>query len=151
FEDILNNKRIPDLTNLYLDGVISLGEIVKLRNSIDGKKFRQWLESEDYNHDEVYKRLLSNGSSILQNTWLRLVRWAAPTLIGFVNTFAGVVASAIDSVVVEKLINGWHPKFFLDNQLSIRLNNALQTQREKEKKHLQIERFGKIVGRNNPC
>ncbi|MNK42089.1 hypothetical protein D3C87_607700 [compost metagenome] len=147
FQEIRSLKQLPDLTALYLNNVISIKTIVELRNSVDGRKFREWFESEDYNKAKVYKVLMSTPKRSIKGDLLKHIRWAIPTIIGVFNTPIGVAASFAESYLLGKLLSGWHPNLFLDNILTVGLERH---QREARLRDARLSAAGR-TGRNSPC
>lgn len=151
-EDIFTDKALPDLGELVINGILKFEHIITLRNSIDGKKFRYWYKEKKWNKETVYEELMSLNKSINSKTWVQLVRWFYPKLMGLAtNAFSGIGIAAIDTLIVGKLLNGWHPNFFLDNQLKNTIDKEIQ---KKEALHTQSQtykRLGAKIKRNDPC
>ena len=145
------DKGIPDLAKLVLDGIIRFEHILELRNSIDGKKFRKWFEDKDYDKKMVYEELMKFNSSITSNSWLKIIRWIYPNLIGFANPIAGLGASAIDSFVVDKMLKGWHPNLFLDEKLKNHIDAEIKKNTQSIEEMRTYKRLGRKVGRNEIC
>ena len=47
FESIMTMKRIPDLFDLYTNGIISFDEILKIREKTQARVFRRWIEGKE--------------------------------------------------------------------------------------------------------
>jgi hypothetical protein len=116
FSKILTLKRVPDLGNLYLKNVITISDILQIRNDVNGKKFRQWYLDKNYSEDEFISELLKKGKAD-SNIITKLLRWSIPNMIGLANPVLGIGASGIDSFIIEKIIKGWNPNIFLDDVL----------------------------------
>ncbi|QXU43467.1 SEC-C metal-binding domain-containing protein [Pedobacter sp. D749] len=151
FKEIGTMKQLPDLANLYLNGVITIKAIVDMRGERDGRKFREWLESEDYKRTEVIKILASSARKGGAQGWLKHLRWLVPNLIGWFNTPAGVAVSAVDSYVVNNLLSGWHPNLFLDDVLTVGLEKHQKTARQLRDASSAARRAGKKIARNDLC
>ncbi len=151
FQEILKDKQIPDFTAFFLEGILTIEEIVAMRESVDGKKFRNWLESEDYNKEEVYKKMLSSLKNKGDNLLVRVIRFALTNIIGVASTSIGLGVSAVDSFIIDKFLKGWHPNLFLDDVLSKKLdkiqeNNSVSIRQQKEERI-----FGRKIQRNETC
>ncbi|WP_018479351.1 SEC-C metal-binding domain-containing protein [Pontibacter roseus] len=151
FDRILTDKAIPDLTNLYIDKHLLIDDVLSMRDNISGKKFRTWLESINYNKAEVYRQLLSRTRNITDATLTKIIRWAYPNIVGMVEPISGTIVSVVDSFLLDKVLKGWHPNFFLDDILSDKLNVIIKEQKEISRKRLVQKKFGKEIGRNDLC
>ncbi len=151
FSKIIKDKQIPDLTDLYTQNLITIEEIISLKNNISGKKFRDWFESSDYDKAKIYRELLSRPKGITDLILTKFVRWSIPTLTGIINPILGAVASSVDSFIVDKILKGWHPNFFLDDILSAKINSVLKEQEQLNQTKLAENKFGRKIGRNELC
>lgn len=151
FENILKDKQIADFSELYINNFVSISEILKIRDDINGRKFREWLSDINYNKEIAYKELLSRLPGVAGKASTKLIRWAYPTIIGLLNPAGGVFASAFDSFILEKMLKKWHPSFFLDDVLSAKLNTITSLEHKKKKDRLVEDYFGRKIGRNELC
>lgn len=147
FKDILDDKQFPDLTAFYLKGLLNIEDIINLRESFEGKMFRKWLENEKYDKRSIYSTLLSSNTSLKEKLLVKGIRWVYPKAAALITQIPGTeeVVKVIDSVIVEKILQGWHPNFFLDKKLSAHLNK-LTVEAQKKK---QIEREIRVLGRRS--
>ncbi|WP_231461683.1 YecA family protein [Pedobacter sp. Leaf132] len=151
FEDILHKKQLPDLSGLYQQGRLTMIDILKLRDNYDGRKFRQWLESEDYDQQRIYQQLLKSRKSLSSIAWQSLIRWIIPTVVGILHTPVGVAVSALDNFLVSYLMKDWHPNLFLDGQLTKKLDDIAASQKMQIAHKQQLEIWNRRIGRNDPC
>jgi len=151
FSNIINDKQIPDLTDLYTRHLITIEEIISLKNDISGKKFRDWFESSDYDKAKIYRELLSRPKGITDLILTKFVRWSIPTLTGIINPILGAAAALVDSFIVDKILKGWHPNFFLDDVLSAKISLVLKEQEQLKRINLIESKFGRKIGRNELC
>jgi hypothetical protein len=128
FETILEMKSIPDVFDLYNRGLVSLKEILDMRESFQAKNFRMWLSDKNYDHEVVVRELLKPCSSSVK---ANMVSFIVPTVLGLINPGAGVIASATDSVFLKMLRDNWSPKLFLDSKLSRLLNEKIKHEKLK--------------------
>lgn len=147
FLKVLDIKGIPDLSVLYQKKIMTMHEILNMRESYSGKIFRHWYSSIDYDQDQFLRQLTSSKKD---GTVKKLFRWILPNAIGIFSPVAGVAASAIDSYIIEKVISGWQPNIFLDDILREEINNKIDQHERKTRKEEISKRFGKI-GRNEMC
>ena len=129
FQDILSNKGVPRLGYLYSKGIVSLPDILKMRDNIDGILFRKWYASTDYDTQTVLKVLLNKVQGNLQSVAARHIRWLYPKIIGILNPIAGITSSYVESFVVDKILKpifdsrgvfvGYKPALLLDRLCKI--------------------------------
>lgn len=150
FQNILSTKGLPDLGYIYDEGIISINDILALRQNIDGIIFRKWYESIDYNQHEAFKILLNKIRKPLQSIAIKHVRWIYPKIIGLVNPIAGFATSYVESFVIDKFLKGWHPSFFLDNRLKAEIDNKIEHY-EQHKFLEDIKIKFPNIGRNDIC
>lgn len=148
FTTITEKKKIPDIYQIYKSKIMTMDEIIKCRETYNGSIFRKWLESKDYDQDELLVALLN--SSTRDKGFIKFLRWVYPNLAGLVNVFSGAAAAAFDSYIVNKIIDGWKPSFFLDDILKGRIDRRIELHAASEKRDEIMKRFGK-VGRNDTC
>lgn len=143
FHDILTTKQIPDLTNLYTQGLLTIHDLLTLRNSFEGLLFRKWLQNEGYDKKSIYKTLMSSNPSLNEKILVKLVRWSFPAAVGLQWPGAEIALKAINSLVVDKILRGWHPNFFLDKKVSVHLNKLAAESKMNKKLEREIKAFGK--------
>lgn len=118
FEDM------PNLNELLQSSKLTLKDIIKVRNSSDGEKFREWIhnlksESEigiikEYVHSLFGKKSDKTSSKLLRilfNTGLGALLTPLNPIVGI---GAGVGLNLLDSFLIDKIINKWEPKFFIE-------------------------------------
>lgn len=147
FESILRKKGVPNLYELYSRKIISIEETIELRESFNGKIFRHWYESRNYDEDEVIRELLQRKGQTLKE---KILRFTAPILAGGISPLAGALASAADSFIITRLIEGWTPALFLDDVLQKNIDKKVETHRRNEQRDRIRNEFGSI-SRNDPC
>ncbi len=147
---ILYDKKFPELGSLFVDRIISLDELLKLRHNFQGKLFRYWLNQKEYEEREMRSEIMNTTNTVLGNRISQFVRWMGCNMLGIINTPLGVVASTIDSFILNKISAGWHPNFFLDNRVKKLIDESMKRHEEKEKRARYKQTFNK-VGRNDKC
>lgn len=149
-QSILHKKGFLDLGELFYNQVIDLEDILKLRNSLQGKLFRYWAMNDEYDEAQMQMDIMNSVHTVLGSKLSGAIRFVACSALGLVSSIPGIAASAIDSFILNKILNGWHPNFFLDDKVKERIDKCIQEKEDDAKKALLIERF-KGVGRNEPC
>lgn len=99
--------------------MISPREILDLLTSTNSIKFREWLQDlpQDASlSNEVYKKEIQNKNS--NKSWTKVTRILGSIISGNINPIAGIGYTLLDSMVGDKLINGWQPSIFVDNVLN---------------------------------
>lgn len=149
-QSILHKKGFPDLGKLFIDRVINLDDILKLRTNMQGKLFRYWAMNDGYAEDQMQKDIMNSVHTVLGSKISGSVRFLVCSAMGLFSSATGVAASAFDSFILDKVAQGWHPNFFLDDKVKVAIDECIQKKKEEEKKSLLRERFNN-VGRNEPC
>lgn len=147
---ILHKKGFPDLGELFCNHVIDLDDVLKLRNSLQGKLFRYWAMKDAYDEAKMQKDIMNSVHTVLGSKISGAIRFAACSAIGLFDTASGIAASAIDSFILNRILQGWHPRFFLDDKMKERIDECIKEKEKEAQKALLQERF-KGVGRNDPC
>lgn len=143
FQKILTDKQIPDLINLYNHRVLTFNDILEISENINGKKFRDWYFSTNYNKDEVYFGLLKSVNSKSTSLIKATLKWFIPNAISLINPLLGKPTSIITSPLINKLIKEWHPNLFLDDVLKKTIDENI--------KGKSFEFSHSKVGRNDKC
>ena len=149
-QSILRKKGFPDLGDLFVNKVIDLEDILKLRSSLQGKLFRYWALKDEYDEAQMQQDIMNSVNNVLGTKLSNVVRFVACNALGLFSSVSGVVASAFDSFILSKVAQGWHPDFFLDDSVKEKIDAKIREKEEEERKALIQERF-KGVGRNDPC
>lgn len=150
FQSILQKKGLPDLGELFLNRVIDLDDILKLRNGLQGQLFRYWALNNSYEEAQMQRDIMNSVHSIIGSKLSNAIRFIACNAVGFFSNVAGVAAAAFDSFILDTIAKGWHPNFFLDDKIRDTIDKCIKNKEEEEKKVLLRERF-KGIGRNDLC
>lgn len=107
-------RNIPNLSLLYYNKIIDIKKIIQVRDHVFGGLYRDWLQSNDYNLDELERVLLGSGSTPQAEKWFR---WGLVTITGLVLPVVGGVAA---SLLNEKIpsFSQKVPDIFFDQVLS---------------------------------
>lgn len=108
------------LGEAFESGIISSSRLVSILTDDDSVRFREWTTSLPSNANlcgEFYNNCedrLSNKPGIKAT---RLAITTAAGIIPIAGPIIGSVTSALDQFVVDRLIDGWKPKIFIDKVL----------------------------------
>lgn len=149
-QSILRKKGFPDLGELFVNNVIDLEDILKLRENLQGKLFRYWALTDGYEEAQMQQDIMNSVHNLLGTKLSNAVRFVACNALGLFSSVSGVVASAFDSFILSKVAQGWHPNFFLDESVKEMIDAKIREKEDETRKALIQERF-KDVGRNDPC
>lgn len=148
FFSLLKMKGVPDFYYLYKNNIVSLDDVLELRDNINGKVFREWYYQSNYNQEELLRLLLNSKKKF--GFGIDLLKWIYPKIIGVFSPVAGIAASAVDSFLITKLIAGWKPQLFLDEVLKKRIDNNVVIYEQSKRREMLVKRYGS-VGRNAQC
>jgi hypothetical protein len=112
---------VPDVGEAVLSGKATLGDLIKLRDSINGQDFRSWFH-ENCTDDPIrvareYADLLKEVPKV-DSTMGRIIRFGLTSATGFfgpVGAALGLGIGAVDSFFVSDLLRGRSPKFFIED------------------------------------
>lgn len=106
----------PTIREAIDSGERSFDEFLGLLNK--SQRFRDWIQG--VNPDEkVVRAYLTDvtAEGWIQKLPSKTLRYVLGTVIGAVNPIAGLGLSALDSFLLEKIVGGWRPSHFVENQL----------------------------------
>ena len=121
FSNLLELNSIPDLQPAVANGELEFETIWELRNSEDASQFRQWLReaapADARELERAYVAAISKEP--LSATWpARAIRMVVTTAAGLIPGIGGLIGGAsaevIDSFFIEKWLDGYSPKLFID-------------------------------------
>lgn len=122
FMAVLDLNDIPDIRGHIADGTITLSEIWNLRKTRESQNFRKWISDANTRDPRELERAYVASlkrPELKDKSPLRLLRFGTTSVIGVLNTPAGLAVSAIDSFAVDKLFPGRSPKLFLDKLMNL--------------------------------
>lgn len=136
FKQVLYAKGIPNLSILYYNDVISMEDIIRVRDKVAFGKFTSWLKSHNYSVRELELALLNGRSSnSMIEKWLR---WAvvcgSPLLLsaGTVQTLTGIGLSFIEQLLPQ--FSGQKiPVLYFDDVLSKQFNSKKMSRKLQSK------------------
>jgi hypothetical protein len=117
FIQLLDLNNLPDPGKAIISGDLSLSDIWKLREKSLSKKFRNWLRSAKTDDarelEKMYVESLGKDS-IIDTLPVGIIRFAIILGVGMVNPLVGLGVDIADSFFVDKWLNGFTPKLFID-------------------------------------
>ncbi|MDE6479776.1 MAG: SEC-C domain-containing protein [Muribaculaceae bacterium] len=147
---ILFEKKFPELGSMFVKGLISLDDLLKLRDNFNGRLFRYWINQNRYDEQEMRADIMNTTHSVLGSNISQFLRMMSCNMLGLLGFLPGLAASAVDSYIINKISTGWHPNFFLDDRVK-KLIDASLAQHEKEEKRERVKQSLQGVGRNDKC
>lgn len=131
---ILRAKKIPNLSVLYYNGIISMEDILRVRDKVAFGKFINWLENNQYSVKELELALLDGKPQ--SNQIEKWIRWALVCGIPFMlpqglETFGGIGLSFIEQLLPQfsgqQIPNLYFDKILTNQFNAKRLNHQLQS------------------------
>lgn len=147
---IAQQKGFPDIGQLIQNDVLGLEDLLRLRESFNGKMFRYWAKMDRYEETQMRMDIMNSVQNVLGSRVSQALRMLTCNLVGLNGILPGVAASAFDSFIMGNVAKGWHPNFFLDNDLKSLIDKRVSLENERIKR-MEIETRFKGVGRNDPC
>lgn len=117
-DQVLKSKALPDLSILYYKGVITLQDILEVRENICGVKFREWIAENNYDWKELQNILIAKKG---EQPIIKWIRFGFVTGVGLWNPYVGIVAGIMDQVVGP--CAKWTPELYFDKVLSDKFGN----------------------------
>ena len=107
-------RNIPNLSLLYYNKIIDIKKIIQVRDHAFGGFYRDWLQSNNYNINELERILLGGNSSSQAEKWFR---WGLVSVTGLILPAVGGLAA---SLLNEKIpsFSQKIPNIFFDHVLS---------------------------------
>lgn len=139
FIHLLELNELPDIPAAIVDGTVSASDIWEIRNTPDAVQFREWLREEaPRNADELtgaYIRALGR-ETLADRMPVRLLRLAITSVAGLIpgvgGFLGGLAAEAVDSFFVERWLQGYSPKLFIDELQRLTPDDAPQAERSED-------------------
>jgi hypothetical protein len=127
FSHLVQIADVPDVPKVVLSKEVDLLNLIRLRDSRDGRAFRKWFH-ENCRGDPIkvgreYAALLRSIPRA-KTAPVRVIRFLITSGLGILEPILGTIAGTIDSFVIENIARGASPKFFLE-----RLSQISGTQR----------------------
>lgn len=136
FKQVLYAKGIPNLSILYYNDVISMKDIIRVRDKVAFGKFTSWLKKHNYSVRELELALLNGRSSNnMIEKWLRWAIVCGSSLFlsaGTVQTLTGVGLSFIEQLL-PRFSGQKIPTLYFDDVLSKQFNSSKMSRKLQSK------------------
>jgi len=117
FSKILELNRIPDIVSAVAKGELTFSEVSKIRVRKKAVNFRNWFHANIADNpkeaDKEYVAAIEKPG-LTNRLPIKSLRFLVTFGLGFIQPIIATVASIMDSFVLDKLISGYSPKFFID-------------------------------------
>ncbi|WP_346879909.1 hypothetical protein [Clostridium sp. UBA3061] len=115
FHKLIYVNDIPDIHKLFLEGNLTIEDIIKLKETRKYKSFQNWFFNRN-NNDDIVKSFITEitRKSKLDSIPVKAVRFMSTTVIGAVNPVAGVIEGLADTFGID-LLKGVTPNMFFDD------------------------------------
>lgn len=147
---VIYEKKLPEFGGLFINGIISLDDILKLRDNYNGKLFRYWMNNNEYEEAHMRTDIMNSTSNVLGKSVSQIIRLVSCNLLGCFGFIPGLAASAFDSYILNKMASGWHPNFFLDDRVKSTIDVSIK-RHENDKKRVKYSKLFQGVNRNDKC
>ncbi len=117
FWSLLEINRVPDFSKADFSKKENFTELLKCLSSSKTDVFRRWFhERKNLPEKELFAEYLNvvNEIPFIQTLPLTILRFAVTTTLDLV-PIVGKVASALDTFVVERVLRGKSPKYFIED------------------------------------
>lgn len=107
--------KYPSVGEAFINKTINGKELVKLL--AQGDKFREWLRTVPLDSSLINKYIEEiTKETLADKKWVKGTRFAVTQIFGLIPVVGNAV-STIDTFLVDKLLKGWKPNHFIDNEL----------------------------------
>jgi hypothetical protein len=117
FSKLLDLNGLPNVEEAVASEKLQLIDLWRLRQGKEALEFRGWLQSASPGDARDLERLYVSTLSAqpwISSTRTRVLRFVITTAAGFLGPVGSSIVSVIDSFFVERWLQGYTPKLFLD-------------------------------------
>lgn len=132
FNEVMEFEKIPDLCSLYLEGNLSVSDIVKLKSSRESKAFISWfVDNKDKDKDAIILDYYhaTKRQSKLDSIPVKAIRYITTEIAGLipgVGTAVGAAAGFVDSFVLEEFKSKTPNMFFETIKTRVKKNDKIE-------------------------
>jgi hypothetical protein len=113
---------VPDPGSAVASGNVDFKEVWRIRNQGPSRKFRKWIQEVSPGDSRDLERAYVD--SLGSESWIaslpaKAIRFVLTAGVGVVNPLLGTALSVADSFFVERLLQGYSPKLFIDDMKSL--------------------------------
>lgn len=127
-KDVMEFEKIPDISSLYLEGNMSVSDIVKLKSSKESKAFISWIiDNKDKNKDDILSDYYhaTKRQSKLDSIPVKGIRYIATEIAGLVPGL-GTAVGLVDSFVLDEFKSKTPNMFFENIKKRIKRNDRIE-------------------------
>lgn len=109
---------LPDLGRIDLSNKKYFDSLLKLSERHNAQCFRQWFHGlSSLDEKEVFKEYIKLLHDLpwIQKLPSKIIRFAITAILGSVEPVSGTITSMLDTFVVDQVIRGKSPKYFIDD------------------------------------
>lgn len=114
---LLEVNEVPDLGKLDFVGTPFFEDFLKICSGRQAQGFREWFHgNNDLNEREMLREYIGllREVPLTQRLPTKILRFVVTTGLGFVPAL-GLAASALDTFVIDQMLKGSSPRFFIDD------------------------------------
>jgi len=124
WRELCKVRHLPDVASLIVNGKLEFADVCRIRETRDCRRFREWLHSqpEESVPEEVVSAYIDAlvAKKPIDKPSIKAVRVAVTTALGLLpgvgGLLAGLAGDLLDSFVLERILGGWTPNMFLDDE-----------------------------------
>jgi hypothetical protein len=130
-DTLFSFENVSNIRSLVAMGSLSMQKILKLRKQSSTIEFRKWLKTLPTNSTEVEVIKAYNSAiqdNISSKPAYKILKIGIFTALGsaigggVVGVTAALAASLTDSFIIDRLVDGWNPKIFIENDVKNRVS-----------------------------
>jgi hypothetical protein len=123
WSELCQVRRVPDVASLISDGQLQFADVTRVRKTNACQRFRKWLhtQSEENPPAEIVSAYIDAlvAKKPVDRPAIKAVRIALTNVLGLIPAIGSLVSLAayiVDSFVLDRLLGGWTPSTFLDEE-----------------------------------
>lgn len=162
FVKILDFEGMRDVNNYILNGILSFSDILKIRESKNCIRFRDWIHNnnilstispEDKNDiTAVYNEACKESKNFYNDRISKVLRIGIPEIVGLFGIGGTIISKSLQGTdfAINKLLNGWKPNLFIDSEFRNYIEKRLSIRKLQDENEKIIKIYGR-VSRNSVC
>lgn len=147
-DTIFNIEKIPDFNKMISSGMLNIRDIPRFRKTRGSKQFRTWITQVSHQTDksDIIKEYIDsivNSKTFFQTSPGKFTRAVGVTTLGVtggllagpIGAVSGTVIGGIadlgislfDTYILDHIIKGWNPRYYIDHQVRPLLKSSQRT------------------------
>ena len=122
FSNLTKCIAIPDIVEAVNENILSVKDILEIREKKNCREFREWLNNKVYyslsdkENLSVVKAYIDalEKKDLIDKMPIKIIRFVSTSSIGLVPGIGGIIASFLDTFIIGKF-RGWKPQIFIDD------------------------------------